>query len=101
MPGADFNKTTLCRNGGARFCVDKDIILVGIDYLSIDKFGLAAKPAHHLLLGHEITILEGIVLAAVEPGEYFLAAGPLKMAHSDGAPCRAVLIEKKGSAGAW
>ena len=93
-PHAPFNKNFVyLDDSAARFCVDINILLVGIDYLSIDKSGLAAKPAHHLLLGHDITILEGIVLAHVEPGEYFLVAGPLKMANSDGAPCRAILLK--------
>ncbi|MBN1765394.1 MAG: cyclase family protein [Sedimentisphaerales bacterium] len=78
----------------AVFLAEQGIIsLVGIDYLSIDKSGLADKPAHHILLKNKITILEGIVLADIKPGLYFLACGPLKMAESDGAPCRAVLIE--------
>lgn len=79
--------------GGADFCVERGIVLVGIDYLSIDKSGCAAKPAHKTLLRNNITILEGIVLAEIDTGEHFLACGPLKMADADGAPARAVLIE--------
>jgi len=79
--------------GGARFVVERGIVLVGIDYLSIDKFGLAAKPAHHALLESKVVIVEGIDLSTVEPGEYFLACAPLKLTASDGAPARAVLIE--------
>jgi len=78
---------------GAQFCVDHLIKLVGIDYLSIDMYGSPDKPAHHTLLGNNITILEGIVLSGIKQGVYFLACGPLKMADSDGAPCRTVLIE--------
>ena len=78
---------------GARFAVDNGIRLVGIDYLSIDKFGAAEKPAHHTLLGKDVIIVEAIDLSDVQEGEYFLACGPLKMTDSDGGPCRAVLIE--------
>jgi len=78
---------------GARFAVEQGIRIVGIDYLSIDQSGLREKPAHHTLLQNNIIILEGILLADIEPGEYFLACGPLKMADSDGAPARVVLIE--------
>ena len=78
---------------GAQFCVDHQIKLVGIDYLSIDKFRSPEKPAHHTLLGNNLTILEGIVLSQIKQGIYYLACGPLKMADSDGAPCRTVLIE--------
>ncbi|MBN1846177.1 MAG: hypothetical protein JW810_10875, partial [Sedimentisphaerales bacterium] len=86
---------------GARFCAERGIKLVGIDYLSIDKSGLAAKPAHHILLENGIVILEGLLLAEVPPGGYFLACGALKMADSDGAPARAVLIEGLEPSESW
>jgi arylformamidase len=93
-PDAPFNKEFVYLSGsGAQFCVDHGIELVGIDYLSIDKSGLVEKPTHHTLLQNKITILEGIILAQVDEGEYFLACGPLKMADADGAPARAVLIQ--------
>ena len=78
---------------GAEFIVQRGIRLVGIDYLTIDKYKIADKPTHNILLENNVTILEGIILHDVPPGEYFLACGPLKMARADGAPCRAVLIE--------
>ena len=93
-PHAPFNKDFVYLDGtGAELLVERNIKLIGIDYLSIDKSGLAAKPAHHTLLSNQITILEGILLVDVDAGEYFLSCGCLKMADSDGAPCRAVLIE--------
>jgi arylformamidase len=93
-PDAPFYKEFVYLSGsGAQFCVEHGIELVGIDYLSIDKSGLAEKPAHHILLRKSIAILEGIVLAQIEEGQYFLACGPLKMADADGAPARAVLID--------
>lgn len=82
---------------GAQFLAERGILLVAIDYLSIDKSGLREKPSHHILLENNITIVEGINLASVSPGEYYLACGPLKMAGSDGAPCRAVLIDALGN----
>ena len=42
-------------------------------------------------------ILEGLVLDAVEPGEYELIALPLALAGLDGAPVRAVLRTPPGS----
>lgn len=94
-PQAPFNRDFVYLDaGGARFIVERGIMLVGIDYLSIDKSGLPGKDSHHILLSHNITIVEGVVLTRVVPGRYFLACGALKMADSDGAPCRAVLIEE-------
>ena len=51
---------------------------------------------HLILLGRGIVLLEGVVLTAVPQGHYFLSAAPLNLAGSDGAPCRAFLMEKNG-----
>ncbi len=79
---------------GAQLLADLDIKLVGIDYLSIDRGYDKAKSSHHILLEKGITILESIILKDIKPGKYFLACGALKMTNSEGAPCRAVLIEQ-------
>jgi arylformamidase len=65
--------------------------MVGIDYISIDKFGDDTYPAHRTLLGNDVLILEGLDLSSVQPGEYILSALPLKIASGDGSPVRAVL----------
>lgn len=48
---------------------------------------------HLILLGRGIALLEGIVLDGVPEGRYFLSAAPINLAGSDGAPCRAYLVE--------
>ena len=68
--------------------------LVGIDYLSADRFGDGDFPAHHALLGAGVLILEGIDLSGVEAGSYTLIALPLKIAGGDGSPVRAVLVPR-------
>lgn len=83
---------------GAEYLAGHGVQLVGIDALAIDKPGQPRKPSHALLLAGNITILEGLALADVEPGEYFLFCAPLKMVGSDGAPCRAVLMDMAGFA---
>lgn len=47
---------------------------------------------HEILLSVEVVILEGLVLKQVKPGQYFLAAQPLKWEGLDGSPVRPVLI---------
>jgi arylformamidase len=47
---------------------------------------------HRLLLTAGVVIVEGLDLAAVEPGEYQLVCLPLRITGGDGAPARAVLI---------
>jgi arylformamidase len=67
------------------------LLLVGVEGQSV---GLDDSPmAVHLeLLGNEVVLLEGLVLEDITVGEYFLFAAPLKLGGSDGAPCRAILI---------
>ncbi|MBP3468651.1 MAG: cyclase family protein [Lachnospiraceae bacterium] len=58
-------------------------------------FGPADAPmeVHLKLLGAKIVLLEGIRLDMVSEGVYFLNAAPLNLGGSDGAPCRAILME--------
>lgn len=65
--------------------------LLGVDTPSVDLFRATDMPVHKRLLSHGITILEGIVLVDVPPGDYELIALPLKLAGCDGSPVRAVL----------
>jgi len=66
--------------------------LVGIESPSIGPIA-DPKPVHMVLLAAEIIALEGLSLREVPDGTYLLSAAPLNLAGSDGAPCRAVLIE--------
>ena len=76
---------------GAEYLRKSGIQLVGIDYLSIDKFQAEGYPAHHELLGNGIVIIEGINLQDVKEGMYELICLPLKILNGDGAPARVVL----------
>jgi arylformamidase len=76
---------------GAEYLVDKNIRLVGIDYLSIGLFTRPIK-THKILLKAGVIILEGLNLADVSAGEYELICLPVKLVGADGAPARAVLI---------
>ena len=52
----------------------------------------APMDVHHILLGANVILLEGIRLAAVPEGIYLLNAAPLNLAGAEGSPCRALLI---------
>ena len=80
----------------ARLLVSKGIVLVGIDYLSIEAFGTVGHPVHITLLEKEVVILEGVDLRAVPAGDYEVVCLPLKYigGTGDGAPARTVLIKK-------
>ena len=79
--------------GAARKLVDLGIKLVGIDYLSVEKFGSDTFDTHHALLSEGIVIVEGLDLRTVSAGVYELICLPLKLSGGigDGAPARAVL----------
>lgn len=78
----------------AELIAEKKMKLVGVDYLSVDKFRSGTHPAHHALIGGGVTILEGVNLAAIAEGDYDLFVGPLLIPGSDGAPARVFLIER-------
>ena len=76
----------------AEYLVEIGAETVGVDYLSVEPFEDKEFNTHHTLLGADVVLLEGLALAGVEPGEYVLVCLPIKLAGSDGAPARAVLM---------
>ncbi|MEZ5429549.1 MAG: cyclase family protein [Pyrinomonadaceae bacterium] len=79
----------------ARLLVEKGVKLVGIDYLSVEKFGSEDFATHITLLEKEVVIIEGLDLRQVPAGDYELICLPLKVASGtgDGAPARTILRE--------
>jgi arylformamidase len=77
----------------ARFLVERGVMTVGVDYLSVGGYEKDGVECHQILLGakNPVWIIEGLNLAAIKPGRYELACLPLKIAGADGAPCRAAL----------
>ena len=69
------------------------IKLVGIDYLSIEKYHSEKHETHVALLSHGVVILEGLNLTGISAGKYELICLPLRLRSNlgDGAPARAVL----------
>lgn len=79
--------------GAARALVEQNVRLVGIDYLSVEKFGSTDFPAHMTLLARDTIIVEGLDLSEVKEGMYELICLPLRLADGlgDGVLARAVL----------
>ena len=86
----DLNAATRLVQQGAR--------LIGIDYLSIEKFGQANHEVHLALLSKGVIILEGLNLSDVPAGKYELICLPLRLRSNlgDGGPARAVLRTLNG-----
>jgi len=77
--------------GAALALIDSGIKLVGIDYLSVEKFGSEDFATHLTLLAGGVIIVEGLDLREIEPGDYEMFCLPLKVKDCDGAPARVVL----------
>jgi arylformamidase len=67
--------------------------LVGIDSQSVDPADSKTLDSHHLLLQHDLRVLENLVLDEVPAGDFELIALPLKLTTADASPVRAVLRE--------
>ena len=80
----------------ARVLAESGMKLVGIDYLSVEKFGSSDFATHITLLEREIVILEGVDLREVPAGDYEITCLPLKYVGGtgDGAPARTILVAK-------
>lgn len=65
---------------------------VGIDALGVER-DQPDHATHHAILGAGIIIIEGLDLAEVAQGEYFMIAAPLKVDQLEAAPTRVLLTE--------
>jgi arylformamidase len=75
----------------AKFLVERGVILIGVDYLSVGGYKSNGSEVHQALLGAGIWLIEGLDLSKVSAGEYELVCLPLKIVDGDGAPARAVV----------
>ena len=76
----------------AKVFSEAGIHLLGVESQSVGPID-APMAVHKELLNNEIVLLEGLRLDNVPKGVYLLSAAPLNLSGSDGAPCRAVLID--------
>lgn len=77
----------------ADYLVEREVGLIGIDYLSVERPDSPGFAVHHTLLERGILLLEGLELAHVAPGRYTLVALPLKLEGVEASPLRAVLLQ--------
>jgi len=77
---------------GAEWLVERGVQLVGVDYLSVAPY-TETIPTHMVLLKAGVVLVEGLNLSNVMRGFYDLYCLPLKIAGSDGAPARVILIQ--------
>src|SRR6266513_741071 len=75
----------------AQLLADAGVKLVGIDYISAERFGAPAPKTHRTLLGKGIPIVEGLALENIPAGDYDLIILPIKVGGHEAAPARAIL----------
>lgn len=80
----------------ARWLAAREVMTVGIDYLSVGGYQARNGPeVHHALINAGVWIIEGLDLSKVPEGPCDLICLPLKIAGSDGAPARAIVRPKE------
>ena len=84
---------TVVTTEAAAVFADAGICLLGNESQSVGPED-APMAVHKILFQKNVALLEGVVLADIPEGRYFLSAAPLSLAGADGAPCRAYLLEK-------
>lgn len=77
---------------GAKVFASSNILLFGNESQTVGPEN-APMAVHIELLSADVILLEGIRLAEVNEGNYFLNAAPLNLSDAEGSPCRAVLID--------
>jgi arylformamidase len=88
---AEFQKDFVAlTSDAAQWLVDQGIRLIGVDYLSVHRYGDGPQ-IHEILLRAGVIIVEGLNLTGVAPGKYELICLPLRLDGAEGAPARAVL----------
>jgi kynurenine formamidase len=78
----------------ANWLVKKEIAAYATDATSIEVPGSSGNPAHKILLGSEIPIIENLCnLERLSQPRVRFTCLPLKVKGGDGGPCRVVVIE--------
>jgi arylformamidase len=83
---------TYLDGGAANWLIQKRVKAVGIDYLSVEKFGAKVPVAHVTLLSHGIPIIESLNdnLSRLVGHRILFFCLPIKVGGCDGAPARAM-----------
>jgi len=86
------SKYTYLEKSGAEWLLQKKVKSVGIDFFSIDQYGDKTNPAHNVLLGNGIPLIEEISSEAKHllGKRIYLICLPIRIKAGDGAPARAI-----------
>lgn len=91
QPDALFESNfTFITKEAADYLVSCQIMLIGIDYLGIER-NQPEHETHKIFFNHDTYVLEGLRLGHVMPGSYELICVPLAYQELEAAPARALL----------
>ncbi len=76
----------------AEYLVEKGITTIGFDYQSFEREG--KNVLHKIFMSKDIISIDNLRLKNAEQKEYFFICLPIKLTGIDGAPARAILVEK-------
>lgn len=76
----------------AKVFASSQVLLLGNEPQTVGPQN-APMEVHKILLSAGVVLLEGIRLAGISEGVYYLNAAPLNLSGADGSPCRAILID--------
>jgi arylformamidase len=74
----------------AEVLLKKGVKIVGIDYVSVDRYGAQNLPVHHFLLANDVLIVEGLELNNVPIGRCKIYIMPINIDEMDGLPARVI-----------
>lgn len=74
----------------AEYLAAKQLITVGVDYLSVAPF-TNTTDTHRTLLGAGVWVIEGLDLREISEGHYEMVALPLKITGGEASPVRVLL----------
>ena len=88
-----FKKNPGLSAAAARYLASRHVGMVGIDSPSIDAGNSPGFPAHHILCGCDILIVENLVnLDRIKKPKFKLVVLPLKLKGATGSPVRAIAV---------
>jgi arylformamidase len=92
-------KFTYLSGDAAQWLAEREVKAVGIDYLSVEKFGAKTPIAHVTLLSRGIPIIESLNqnLSRLVGRKVLFVCLPIKIGECDGAPARAMAYPLTGS----
>lgn len=77
----------------AQLMVNRGVKVVGCDAIAIDGSTATKSPAHYVLLGNGINIIENLARLSEIIGESYVFVAPLKVKQGSGAPMRALAFK--------